>query len=618
MHNVVRRSVGGGATNGSGIKKNPFYFATRLLQCWFAAMSYQVFARKYRPRTFDDVLGQDHVIRTLKNAIAQNRTAHAYLLVGPRGTGKTSTARILAKALNCTGGPRVDFDPDEPICQEIAEGRCLDVIEIDGASNRGIDHIRDLRDSVPYAPMHGRFRIYYIDEVHMLTPESFNALLKTLEEPPPHVKFIFATTEPNKILPTIISRCQRFDLRRIPDEIIAEQLLRIGKAEGVTIDPVAARSIARGAEGGMRDAQSMLDQLVAFCGNVITEDDVLNIFGFTSHETIAQLSGAILKKETAAALERLHEQSDRGKDLTKLLADLILHFRNLLVHKMEPARAKDAAPEVARTLVEQADLISVDRLINLIDQFAEVDSRMKWAPNKRLYFEIGLIKAIRSLEEVSLGDVIVTLRKAGALGGGSESSSPGSASAPATVPTSAQSSDGLTESVCAAVTATERGRLAGVDLWRGLLTELQARLPLQAGFAMSGVFLEESDCELVIGVAPASAANDALAREPARRVVEEILSSLAGRPMTLRLETRGDIAPPPKSLPPAPVPSETKATIASTDTPAAPPVPPGDSAQAVSAEQFYNDPLISEALRLFEARITSITPAKRGAAPAGA
>ena len=179
-------------------------------------MSYQVFARKYRPLTFDDVLGQDHVVRTLKNAIEHNRLAHAYLFVGPRGTGKTSTARIFAKALNCSGGPKVDFDPHEDICEEIAEGRSLDVLEIDGASNRGIDHIRDLRDNVRFAPSRGNFRIVYIDEVHMLTKESFNALLKTLEEPPPHVKFIFATTEPHKILPTILSRCQRFDLRPIP------------------------------------------------------------------------------------------------------------------------------------------------------------------------------------------------------------------------------------------------------------------------------------------------------------------------------------------------------------------------------------------------------------------
>ena len=208
-------------------------------------MSYQVFARKYRPKTFDDVLGQDHVVRTLRNAIAQKRLAHAYLFVGPRGTGKTSTARILAKALNCTAGPKADFDPDEDVCIEIAEGRSLDVLEIDGASNNGVEQVRDLRESVRFAPARGQFKIFYIDEVHMLSNAAFNALLKTLEEPPPHVKFIFATTEANKILPTILSRCQRFDLRPIPTETIAAHLQHIAGIENISLDAAAAWAIAK-------------------------------------------------------------------------------------------------------------------------------------------------------------------------------------------------------------------------------------------------------------------------------------------------------------------------------------------------------------------------------------
>ncbi len=373
-------------------------------------MSYQVFARKYRPRTFADVLGQEHVVRTLRNAIAQNRLAHAYLFVGPRGTGKTSTARIFAKALNCPEGPKIDFDPDDPVCVEIAEGRSLDVLEIDGASNNGVDQVRDLRESVKYAPSRCRFKIYYIDEVHMLSTAAFNALLKTLEEPPPHVKFIFATTEANKILPTIISRCQRFDLRRIPLGIIADHLLHIASLEGVDLDPKAAYAIAKGADGGMRDAQSMLDQLVAFCGNTIREQDVLEIFGFTAAQTVSRMARHILDSDTVGALRLVHETSEAGKDLGRLLTELIQHFRTLLVSQADPeAAAGDLEPEVAEQVAEQSQMASTEALLRIVDGLAEVDARMRWATNKRLHLELGVIQAVQHLNEVSLSDVIAAL-----------------------------------------------------------------------------------------------------------------------------------------------------------------------------------------------------------------
>ncbi len=381
-------------------------------------MSYQVFARKYRPKTFDDVLGQDHVVRTLRNAISQSRLAHAYLFVGPRGTGKTSTARIFAKALNCKGGPSVDFDPDEELCREIAEGRSLDVLEIDGASNNGVDQVRELRDNVRFAPARCRFKIYYIDEVHMLTPAAFNALLKTLEEPPEHVKFIFATTEPNKILPTIISRCQRFDLRRISTQVIAEHLLHIAELEGVDLDVKAAFAIGRGAEGGMRDAQSMLDQLVAFCGNRILEENVLEIFGFTAGETVAVLAGCLLTSDTVGALRVVHDQSEGGKDLGRLLGDLIQYIRTLLVYQADPEAAlEDLSPELAQMVAEQAVLGTTDQLLRMVDGLAEVDARMRWASNKRLHFELGVIQAVQHFNEVSLDDVITALDQGGVAGG---------------------------------------------------------------------------------------------------------------------------------------------------------------------------------------------------------
>src|SRR5207249_495044 len=249
-------------------------------------MSYQVIARKYRPQRFQDVVGQEHVTQTLSHAIQQNRIAHAYLFCGPRGTGKTTVARIFAMCLNCTGGPRVGFEENDPRCREIAEGRSLDVLEIDGASNNGVEQVRELRETCKYAPANSRFKIYIIDEVHMLTTAAFNALLKTLEEPPEHVKFMFATTDPEKVLPTILSRCQRFDLRRIPAALIAKHLAEIAKKEKVKIDQPALYAIARGADGAMRDAESTLDQLISFCGDKIEEGDVLSMFGLAAESQI--------------------------------------------------------------------------------------------------------------------------------------------------------------------------------------------------------------------------------------------------------------------------------------------------------------------------------------------
>src|SRR6476660_2517310 len=382
-----------------------FEKASRLNQ-----VNYEVFARKYRPQTFDDLVGQTHVSRTLKNAVAQNRLAHAYLFVGPRGVGKTSTARILAKSLNCIKGPTVTPCGVCDNCREIAGGNSLDVIEIDGASNNSVEDVRQLRENVRYAPAKGHYKIYLIDEVHMLSPAAFNALLKTLEEPPEHVKFIFATTEPQKVLSTILSRCQRFDLHRIPANLIAQHLQFIAKKEKITLQPAAAHAIARGAEGGLRDAESMLDQLVAFCGEKIAESDVLNVFGFTSEQTVSDLTGRILRGETPEAIDLLHEQSEAGKDMMRLMSDLIAYLRDLLVFKAKSdALNEDVDPDVQQSLAAYAELISIDRLLELIDQFATAEGRMKWAPNKKLHFEVAIIKAIQSLGQATLDEVIEKL-----------------------------------------------------------------------------------------------------------------------------------------------------------------------------------------------------------------
>jgi DNA polymerase-3 subunit gamma/tau len=596
------------------------------------AVNYQVFARKYRPKTFDDVLGQDHVVRTLKNAITQNRLAHAYLFVGPRGTGKTSTSRIFAKALNCTGGPRVDFDPDEDICVEIAEGRSLDVTEIDGASNNSVDDVRALRETVNYAPARGQFRIYYIDEVHMLTNNAFNALLKTLEEPPPHVKFIFATTEAHKILPTILSRCQRFDLRKIPAPLIAQHLLHIAKLENVELETLAAHSIAVGADGGMRDAQSMLDQLVAFCGSRVTEQDVLDVFGFTSHQTVSGLCGAMLRGETAEALNQLYQQAESGKDLSRLLADVIFHFRNVLVYKVDPEiAARDLPGEIATDLATQAEQVNSDKLMQIIDQLAETEAGMRWAPNKRLYFEIGIIRSTQVLGEASLSDVILALR--GALDGSGyvPASAAGSAPVRAAVAEDAPRQS-MAEAVRAAVKTTPPpaapptttlpaaapepeptgSMVPGPELWVAVTDEMEHRkLPLQRSYAIEASFLRAEGRHFVIGVPESQrGAGQSLERPGARSVVEDILYKLTGQKFSLKVEVSAAVeeAPAPVVSTPLAIPEP----LVEKEKPAAKASKAAEAEEAAAKaarleDEFRDDPLIREALSLFDAKIASVS-----------
>jgi len=361
--------------------------------------SYQVIARKWRPQTFDDVVGQDHVVTTLKNAITRNRIAHAYLFVGPRGTGKTSTARIFAKALNCTDGPKVDFSLTDQAVQSIAEGTHLDVIEIDGASNNGVDQVRDLRDTARYSPAQGKFKIYIIDEVHMLSTAAFNALLKTLEEPPPHVKFVFATTEVQKVLPTILSRCQRFDLKPIPSNLIVERLAKIAKAETIKISDQALASIARMADGGMRDAQSIFDQMISFCGNEISEPDVLDVYGLVSSEKVTELASAVAKGDDKRIISLVDECDAAGRDLVRLLTDLQARVRAALL---------DAIAQNGHSTYLGAPL-STEQLTRLLDVLREGESSVKLGLAERINFEVTLLKAVEASRSRAIDSLIKEL-----------------------------------------------------------------------------------------------------------------------------------------------------------------------------------------------------------------
>ncbi len=372
-------------------------------------MSYEVLARKWRPQQFPDVVGQEHVTRTLVNAIESGRTAHAYLFVGPRGIGKTSVARIFAKALNCLEGPTATPCDKCDSCGEITAGTSLDVLEIDGASNNGVEQVRELRDTVKYAPARGPHKIYIIDEVHMLSNAAFNALLKTLEEPPPHVKFLFATTEPDKILATIISRCQRFDLRRIPVGAIIERLQLIAKTEKIKIGDDALLAIARGSEGGLRDAESALDQLISFKGNKITEDDVLAVFGLVSRGALEELAGSILAGDVRAIVRVIHELDERGKDLRRLLLELLEHFRNLLVcmHVDDAGAVElDLTEAQIQTLKEQATSTNMDRILRVTSILTETDDRMKFALSRRTLLETALIRCARAATVVTLEQIL--------------------------------------------------------------------------------------------------------------------------------------------------------------------------------------------------------------------
>jgi len=542
-------------------------------------VSYEVFARKYRPQTFDDLVGQAHVSRTLKNAVAQNRLAHAYLFVGPRGVGKTSTARILAKSLNCIKGPTITPCGECDNCREIAAGNSLDVIEIDGASNNSVEDVRQLRENVRYAPAKGRYKIYLIDEVHMLSPAAFNALLKTLEEPPEHVKFIFATTEPQKVLPTILSRCQRFDLHRIPANLIAQHLQFIARKEKITLEPPAAHAIARGAEGGLRDAESMLDQLVAFCGNKISENDVLNVFGFTSEQTVIDLTGRILRGETPDAIDLLHQQSESGKDMMRLMSDLISYLRDLLVFKAKPdALKEDVDPDVQESLAAHGELIATDRLLDLIDQFAASEGRMKWAPNKKLHFEVAIIKAIQSLGQATLDEVI---EKLGELRNGGRARPPAQ-------PVAAGADRGGGKPLAQKTGVNDLGynktapRVAETspdanELWQKILFKIPAQKGFLRNSAAAAHVLEIDGRNFQLGFASGDKPMmDILGTQANRKFLETLLHEITGKDWSVKLTVREELP--------------SRQALAS---------------QHSRPENFKDDPLIQEAIELFNAQIKS-------------
>jgi DNA polymerase-3 subunit gamma/tau len=371
-------------------------------------MSYIVFARKWRPKDFESVLGQGHVVTTLKNAISQSRVAHAYLFSGPRGVGKTTTARIFAMGLNCKNGPTSTPCGNCDSCKETANGTNLDVIEIDGASNRGIDEVRTLRENIKFSPSQGKFKVYIIDEVHMLTEEAFNALLKTLEEPPSHVVFIFATTRPYKVPPTILSRCQRFDFKRLSIDEIAGKLKDIAASEKLEIQEEALYTVARAAEGSMRDAESMLDQLVSFCGRKIDLDSATSILGMIGQGVLFDFTDKVITKDTAGILKLVDQVISGGKDIPQFLNSLIGHFRNLLITKVgeDPQSLIDLPKESVERISAQASSFTSESLLYILSVLANAQDAVRRAVSQRIPLELAAIRLTRREDLSSLSSIL--------------------------------------------------------------------------------------------------------------------------------------------------------------------------------------------------------------------
>ena len=603
-------------------------------------MSYQVIARKYRPQKFSDVVGQEHVTRTLSQAIAQQRIAHAYIFCGPRGTGKTTVARIFAKCLNCTDGPKIDFDEQDPRCKEIAEGRSLDVMEIDGASNNGVEQVRELRDTCKYAPASSRFKIYIIDEVHMLSAAAFNALLKTLEEPPAHVKFLFATTDPEKVLPTILSRCQRFDLRQIPTRLISDHLALIAGKEGVEIDPAALYAIARGAEGGMRDAESTLDQLISFCGNHIEEADVLSMFGLTAQGQLLELARAVLAGETETGLRQLTQLTSSGKDLGRLLSDLLSHFRNLLLFQVSRGDANMLEVSEAETtaIAEQSKLVSADALTRILEVFGDAEMRLRDASSRKILVEITLLKAIEARNAISVDALLKYLQglRTGSAAEPPKSPAPPAArsaalapvspapapvsrpSAPATPPpqpkpaapapaaTKPQAPSAILQECPAPPTAS--GDLP--QIWANLVEAVGHVSPFARTYLLEAHPVSLTARLFTIGVDPEHEEHLGLVDTSKNHELITTKMKEFGFP---GLQIKFVIAERPANLAiPAPVaveaprPAAKPSTVATARSAPLPPPPTAPAQPAFNKNDFKNDPLIKKALEVFKGQIVDI------------
>ena len=573
-------------------------------------MSYQVIARKYRPQRFADVVGQEHVTQTLSNAIEQKRIAHAYLFCGPRGTGKTTIARIFAKCLNATGGPKVDFDDKDFHVQEITEGRSLDVLEIDGASNNGVEQVRELRETCKYAPANSQFKIYIIDEVHMLSTAAFNALLKTLEEPPAHVKFMFATTDPEKVLPTILSRCQRFDLRRIPAALITKHLAEIAKKEKVKIDAEALHAIARGADGGMRDAESTLDQLISFCGDKIEESDVLSMFGLAAESQILNLAGAVLAGDIQTALTQLNQLAQGGKDLGRLLSDLLNHFRNLLIYKISSGDLNllEVSESEIAALKEQSGAAHADALMRILDTFTQAELNLRDAASKKIFLEVTLLKAIKARNAVPIDSVLKQLNQMRGQSGPGPQSAPTTSTASAPQHHAAHSLAPPKENLQSAA-LREAPPADFSELWRNLVEAVSKASPFVRTYLLEAHPVSFEKNVLVIGFDPEFEDHLGLIDNTRNHTLLQTKLAELGHPNSQIKFIVAETPPSHRAEKPKAIAQEQPQASANQSSPTSrPSTSPLKEKASVPFDKnnFKNDPLIQKALEIFKGQIVEV------------
>ena len=515
-------------------------------------MGYQVTARRWRPQTFDDIVEQQHVTRTLKNAIQLNRVAHAYLFSGTRGVGKTTMARLLAKALNCEQGPTVQPCNTCQSCQEITQGSYLDIIEIDGASNRGIDEIRDLREQLRYLPSGGRYKIYIIDEVHMLTKEAFNALLKTLEEPPPHVVFVFATTELEKIPLTIVSRCQRFEFKRVSLAGICEQLAAITHNEGITISPASLAHIARAAEGSMRDGQSLLDQVIAFCGTEIQDDDVRQLLGHVGSESLVACLDALFRQDAETALRTVGQLQMEGYEAGSIMKALLEALRHLIVLKTvpQPEGLIPLSEPDMMALRRIADAVSPEEIYGQFHTLSAAEGSLRYASNPMLILEMALVRMACIGRVQPLQSVLDYLQQHGA----EQVPAPPTTPYPVTLSEPPVSTVHESSAADPAITAApEAPPSSEGDPWRLLREQVAQKRPSLAGCLEQGTVVSNQDNKLTIGIHERDAFHLSTLSEPENlATIREIAQGLFGPGFHVviepLLEPEADSAPAPGSV----------------------------------------------------------------------